>query len=76
MKAYRITGEFQMGANRQGFTLETLADTEDDAAEWAYSVLGSRHRAKRRQITIDDVEEQELADVEDAIVRYALEEEQ
>ncbi len=75
MKAYRITGEFQMGSKRQGFTLETLADSEEDASEWAYSVLGSRHRATRRQITIEDVEEEDLADVEDALVRHTLEEE-
>lgn len=75
MKAYRITGEFRMGSRQQPFTLETLAETEDDATEWAYSVLGSRHRAIRRQITIDTIEEEDLKDVDDDRVRHELEEE-
>ncbi len=75
MKAYRITGEFRMGSKQQPFTLETLAESENDATEWAYSVLGSRHRTNRRQITIDSIEQEDLKDIEDDRVRHELEEE-
>lgn len=76
MKAYRISGEFQMGSKRQPFTLETLAEDEEEATEWAYSVLGSRHRAKRRMIDIDDVHAEDLEEVEDASVQFGLEHEE
>lgn len=76
MKAYRISGEFNMGGARQPFTLETLADSEEEATEWAFSVLGSRHRASRRQIDIEDVHVEDLDEVEDATVQFGLEHEE
>lgn len=76
MKAYRISGEFQMGRDRQAFTLETLADSEEEATEWAFSILGSRHRAKRQQIDIEDVHEEDLDEVEDPTVQFGLEHEE
>lgn len=76
MKAYRISGEFQMGSQRQPFTLETLAESEEEATEWAYSILGSRHRANRRQIDIEDVHAEDLEEVEDAAVQFGLEHEE
>ncbi len=64
MKAYRVAGTFLMGGKRQPFTKEVTADDEDSAMEWVYSVFGSRHRAKRREVTIAEVveiSEEELA---------------
>lgn len=76
MKAYRISGEFRMGHETQPFTLETVAESEEEATEWTFSVLGSRHRAKRRQIDIHDVHAESLDEVEDAGVQFALEHEE
>lgn len=73
MKAYRISGTFQMGGDEQPFTLETLAESEDEATQWAYSVLGSRHRAQRRQIDVETVEQEAAEDVEDPRVLHELE---
>lgn len=75
MKAYRISGKFQMGHQRQPFTLETLAENEEEATDWAYSILGSRHRTKRAQIEIEDVHAEDLSEVEDAAVQFGLEHE-
>jgi len=42
---------------RQKFSLEFAAENKEDAEHQAYSVIGSRHKAKRRTIKIDSVEE-------------------
>ena len=75
MKAYSISGTFQMGRNWQPFTLETVADDKEAAVEWTLATLGSRHRVNRRQIRIDDVHSESLSEVQDAAVQYALEHE-
>ncbi len=64
-----------MGLKPQPFTLETLAETEEEATEWAYSVLGSKHRAKRRQIDIQDVHAEDASEIEDPSIQFALEHE-
>lgn len=75
MKAYRISGEFQMGRNWQPFTLETVADDRDQAEQWVLSTLGSRHRVSRRQIRIDDIHSESADEVEDPSIKFALEHE-
>lgn len=72
MKAYRISGTFQMGGTSQPFTLETLAESEEEATEWTYSVLGSRHRAKRPQIDVETVENVDPDEVESRRVLHDL----
>ena len=57
MKAYRISGIAPFGSMRQKFSLEFAAENKEDAEHQAYSVIGSRHKAKRRTIKIDKVEE-------------------
>ena len=57
MKAYRVSGIAPFGSMRQKFSLEFAAENKKDAEHQAYSVLGSRHKAKRRAIKIDTVEE-------------------
>ena len=57
MKAYRVTGVAPFGSVRNEFTLDFPAESKDAAEHMAYSILGSRHKAKRRAIKIDSVEE-------------------
>ena len=57
MKAYRVTGIAPFGSVRNKFTLDFPAESKDAAEHMAYSTLGSRHKAKRRSIKIDSVEE-------------------
>ena len=57
MKAYRVSGIAPFGSVRNKFSLDLPAESKDDAEHVAYSILGSRHKAKRRAIQIDTVEE-------------------
>lgn len=57
MKAYRVSGIAPFGSMRQKFSLEFAAEDKEAAEHQAYSVIGSRHKAKRRAIKIDTVEE-------------------
>ncbi len=53
--AYKVDGDFQMGRIRQHFALEVVGADEDAAMEATYTDLGSRHSAKRRDVTISTV---------------------
>ena len=57
MKAYRVSGIAPFGSMRQKFSLEFAAENKEAAEHQAYSVLGSRHKAKRRTIKIESVKE-------------------
>ena len=57
MKAYRVSGIAPFGSVRNKFSLDLPAESKDAAEHIAYSILGSRHKAKRRAIQIDTVEE-------------------
>ena len=57
MKAYRVSGIAPFGSMRQKFSLEFAAENKEDAEHQAYSVIVSRHKAKRRTIKIDSVKE-------------------
>ena len=57
MKAYRVSGIAPFGSMRQKFSLDFAAENKEDAEHQAYSVLGSRHKAKRRTINIDSIKE-------------------
>jgi large subunit ribosomal protein LX len=57
MKAYRVTGTAPFGSQRQPFSYDVPAANSDAAAEHVYSILGSRHRVKRRSIRIDGTSE-------------------
>lgn len=72
MQPYRVSGEFQMGRDMHPFTLETLAESEDEAEEWAYSVLGSKHRVRRTQVDVHEVTQPDPEEIEDPTVRYQL----
>lgn len=72
MKAFRIRGTFLMGRRRQPFAKEVAGASPEEAVERLLSDLGSRHRAKRRDISIEDVVELTSEDVEDPVVAYRL----
>ncbi|RLF49894.1 MAG: 50S ribosomal protein L18a [Thermoplasmata archaeon] len=76
MKAFRVHGEFKMGERWQKFSKEVAANSEEDALEYIYSVFGSRHRVKRRDIVIREVSSLALEDIEDPLVKYLVEREE
>ncbi len=56
MKVYRATGFFRQGKTNQDFSMDLVAPDEDSAREKIMSNFGSRHGAKRREITIQSLE--------------------
>ncbi|MCD6513130.1 MAG: 50S ribosomal protein L18a [Thermoplasmata archaeon] len=73
MKAYRIEGKFLMGKKWQPFVKEVIGNSEDEAMERIFSILGSRHRVKRRMIEIASIKELSKDEIEDAVVKYMVE---
>jgi len=57
MKAYRVSGVAPFGSVRNKFSLDLPAESKDAAEHLAYSIMGSKHKAKRRAISIDSIEE-------------------
>lgn len=57
MKAYRVVGKFPNGKTIQQFTQDVVASDKSQAEHIIYSSLGSRHRATRRSIKIESVEQ-------------------
>ena len=55
MKAYRVAGIAPFGSVRNKFSLDLPAESKDAAEHLAYSILGSRHKVKRREISIDSI---------------------
>ncbi|RLI04001.1 50S ribosomal protein L18a [Candidatus Bathyarchaeota archaeon] len=60
-KLYRIQGEIMKQHFFEPLTFNLLisAAKEEHALERVYAELGSRHRAKRHEITIENVSEEE-----------------
>lgn len=56
MKTYTVTGTFHPGGEQRGFTVEVDAENSDVAREHTLAELGSKHRLKRTQIEIKEVE--------------------
>ncbi len=56
MQAYRVTGIAPFGKQRQKFSIDIPAKNAEEATHFAYSILGSRHNAKRRKIEINSVD--------------------
>ena len=56
MKVYRATGFFRQGKTNQDFSMDLVAPDEDSAREKIMSNFGSRHGAKRREITIQSLD--------------------
>ncbi|MAZ42322.1 MAG: 50S ribosomal protein L18a [Euryarchaeota archaeon] len=57
MKAYRVTGIAPFGSMRQEFSIDLPASSAADAEHRTYSIMGSRHKANRRSISIESVSE-------------------
>jgi large subunit ribosomal protein LX len=62
-----------MGRTRQSFTQEVAAETQEEAVQRVLSELGSRHRAKRRDIALEEIVEVPREEVESSVVLYRLE---
>ncbi len=75
MKAYRVKGEFLMKNVWQPFSKEVVGENEEAAREKILSIIGSRHKVKRRFIKIAEIKELQKDEIEDPVVKYILERE-
>jgi|Deesub1362A_J573_1020465.scaffolds.fasta_scaffold11255_2 large subunit ribosomal protein LX len=72
MKAFRISGMMWVPSEGRWakFTKDLVAENDEEAVEKTYSIIGSKHGLKRRQIEIKSVEEIAPEDSEDPVVLY------
>ncbi len=75
MKAYKVKGKFLMKDVWQPFDKEVIGNDEEEAKERLLSIMGSRHKVKRRMIKIEDVRELQKDEIEDPVIKYILERE-
>ena len=57
VKRYKITGELRKHGDRHPFTKQIRALKKEDALEHLYRDMGSRHKARKFEIMIKQVEE-------------------
>jgi len=62
-----------MGKIWQPFSKEIIGNDENEAKERLFSILGSRHRVKRRMIKIDSIREVNKEEIGDPVVKYMVE---
>jgi large subunit ribosomal protein LX len=69
-RIYRAKGKFLMGKKMQPFTMEAVSLKPKDVEEKVYSEIGSKHKVKRGKIVIDSIDEIQLAEATDPLVRH------
>ena len=74
MDVYRINGTFKMGRDIVPFTKEFFATSKENAQEKLLCDLGSKHKTKRRDITVEDVGKITVEEITDTHLRKLLEE--
>jgi large subunit ribosomal protein LX len=74
MNVFKVVGSYRKGKFNQKFTKEILTQNKQQAEEYLYSVMGSKHRLKRREINIDSIEQIPADQVTNTIIRQMLEE--
>ena len=73
VKVYRVSGKISKPNLRTEFSKEIRAVKPEDAVEQVYSLIGSKHRVRRFQMSISKVEEIALDEIKDLIVRKLTE---
>ena len=56
-KRFEVSGKFVQKGKEKKFSMEVSAVNENDAAEKALALFGSRNRLKRRNIAIGELKE-------------------
>ena len=76
MNVHRVMGKFRMSRRKgewQRFSKEVISESEEEAIENVYSLFGSKHRVKRTNINIYDVEKLQDENIEDESIKEKLE---
>ena len=66
---FKVSGNYKKGKKSHKFTKEVLGENKQGAQEYIYSIIGSKHRVKRREIQIEKVEEITINQVTDPIIK-------
>ncbi|UCC58838.1 MAG: 50S ribosomal protein L18a [Candidatus Bathyarchaeum sp.] len=69
IKVFRVSGEIRKPNFQTEFRKEVRALKPEDAVEKVYMELGSKHRVKRFQIRISQVEEIGPEEIESPLIR-------
>ncbi|NIP67482.1 50S ribosomal protein L18a [Candidatus Bathyarchaeota archaeon] len=69
VKVFRVTGRISKPNLQTSFHKEVRAVKPEEVVERIYKELGSKHRAKRHHIKIDDIEEINAEEIEDPTIR-------
>lgn len=69
---YKVSGNFKKGKKIQKFTKEVLGTNKQSVEEYILSILGSKHRVKRREITISKIEEISADEVTDTLIKQLM----
>ena len=69
LKVFRVTGEINKPNLKTPFTKELLAIKSEHAIEKVYAEIGSKHRVKRFQLKISNVEEISADEIENPILK-------
>ena len=72
MKGFRINGSYRDRRNEQTFSIEVAADNADAAKETALSIMGSKHRLKRREIRISEIKELKSDEITNLAVKHQV----
>lgn len=57
VRQFKITGELRKGGDKLPFTKSVKAVRKEDALQHLYSDMGSRHKARRFEIVVRQIEE-------------------
>lgn len=57
MKSFIVKGKFKAGNSWANFTKQIASQNEKNATDKVYSVFGSKHGIKRREIEIESIVE-------------------
>ena len=69
MKVFRVTGKIHKPNLNTLFAKEVIAEKSEHAVEKVYTEIGSKHRVKRFQMTISQVEEVQPEEIENPILK-------
>jgi len=72
IKIYRITGRIEGKEEPMFFRKEYRALKKEDAIEYLYSEMGSKHHVKRTLIKIEKIEEISEDEVTDPVIQTLL----
>jgi len=69
VKVFRVIGKIMKPNFQTEFRKEVRAVNPEDAVEAVYTLLGSKHRVKRFQMKISEVQEISPEEIEDIVIK-------